>query len=100
MADHRSLEPVRSPENLPEWQRKSIRRVSDRARLICLVALVFIGAVSLLVKWLVGFTGSAFGTAFLMALLFIPPVIVSFAYRQGVRDARVHEEPPGVDSSI
>ena len=90
MADDRSLEPIRAPEDLPEWQRVSIRRVSDRARWICFVALVVIGAISLLVKRLVGFPGSAFGTAFLMAFLFVPPVIVSLAYRQGVRDARLH----------
>jgi hypothetical protein len=78
-------------EDLPQWQRDSMNRVRWRAFDFALASFGIIAAVVIFGAAVT--RNPSVGWPLLgILLVLVPAQIVSFAYRQGVRDARAHSE--------
>jgi hypothetical protein len=78
-----------SPE-VPQWQRASMRRLSWRASLVCMLFVLIAAAVAIIMQKISPTPGSIWTFVLIFPWIFAPQVIVSLAYRQGVKDAEAH----------
>jgi hypothetical protein len=81
------LVPLKPEVASPDWQRESMRRVTARMQLLSLGLLAAVGGIAIIFRSLFPDSSST-SIMFIVAFLMFPPAIVSFAYRQGVRDAQ------------
>src|SRR5690242_15365109 len=101
--DKTRLVSLRSPAGLPKWQRDSISRLASRSMIVCTGIFAFTALIAILIQRFLPTPGAAWVFAIAPTFLLASLVIVSFAYRQGIRDARAHpadsddEVPPNVD---